>query len=289
MKLNCPNISCHSHYKNFVKIGYYFRKCDSKYIQRFRCKACLKNFSHATGKLEFRHKIRREVPLIRSMYASGVSMRRMAKILKLQRKTINRKVVYLGIKSDRKLKFFRDSLICNPIKKLQFDDLITIEHSKMKPLSVSIAIDEESRKFLGFAVSRIPAFGHLAQKSRNKYGKRPNELKKGLKNLFEQIKESVHPEANIKSDEHQLYPNFVKKYFPDANYERFKGAPGSIAGQGELKKLKYDPLFTLNHNFAMLRANINRLVRRTWCTTKDPQMLATHLSIYMEYHNSELV
>jgi hypothetical protein len=38
----------------------------------------------------------------------------------------------------------------------------------------------------------------------------------------------------------------------------------------------------------MLRANVNRLFRRTWCTTKKAQALVHHLAIYADYHNSVL-
>ena len=58
--------------------------------------------------------------------------------------------------------------------------------------------------------------------------------------------------------------------------EHSKGEKAAITGQGELKKKQRDPLFSINHTLAMLRANINRLVRRTWCTTK----------IYMDVHNT---
>ena len=49
--------------------------------------------------------------------------------------------------------------------------------------------------------------------------------------------------------------------------------------QGELKKRGKDPLFYINHTLAMLRANVNRLIRKTWCTTKDPAQLIYHLAI----------
>ncbi len=41
----------------------------------------------------------------------------------------------------------------------------------------------------------------------------------------------------------------------------------------------------LNHTCAMLRANINRLIRRSWSTTKNAENLAHHLTIYVNYHN----
>ncbi|MBU6155196.1 MAG: hypothetical protein KGP28_12905, partial [Bdellovibrionales bacterium] len=48
------------------------------------------------------------------------------------------------------------------------------------------------------------------------------------------------------------------------------------------------PIFSLNHTCAMLRANLNRLFRRTWCTTKTIQGLIDHLSIYVAFHNRRL-
>jgi len=39
----------------------------------------------------------------------------------------------------------------------------------------------------------------------------------------------------------------------------------------------------------MLRANVNRLIRRTWCTTKRIDRLVDHLTIYADYHNRLLI
>ena len=69
---------------------------------------------------------------------------------------------------------------------------------------------------------------------------------------------------------------------------QYKGEKSRSYGQGELKKTKNDPLFSINHTFAMLRANINRLIRRSWCSTKKIQGLTDHLAIYAWVHNSQL-
>ena len=65
----------------------------------------------------------------------------------------------------------------------------------MKPLSVSLAVDGKRRLILGAEVSRIPAFGPLAEKSRKKYGKRPHEHTEGLLRLFENLKQVVYKKA----------------------------------------------------------------------------------------------
>jgi len=47
---------------------------------------------------------------------------------------------------------------------------------------------------------------------------------------------------------------------------------------------------SLPHNFPYHKSpNINRLIRRTWCSTKDPQMLKHHLDIFITYHNQEIL
>ena len=76
---------------------------------------------------------------------------------------------------------------------------------------------------------------------------------------------------------------------PGGGVQHELGEKGCVAGQGELKKVGKDPLFHINHTLAMLRANINRLFRRTWCTTKDPERLKDHLAIYTWVHNNKLI
>jgi hypothetical protein len=107
--------------------------------------------------------------------------------------------------------------------------------------------------------------------------------------MFLNIKDCINKTALFESDEHKLYPEIVRKFFPDATHIQHKGSRGAIVGQGELKKINYDPLFSINHSCAMLRANINRLIRKTWCTTKKIHMLKAHLDIFIDYHNRELL
>lgn len=283
MKPNCPNPHCKI--KVFtIKDGTFKRANDSRLIQRFKCKNCGKRFSSATFSLAKNQKKRRINHLVASLLSSGLSMRRIAFILKVDKKTIRRKALYLAKKARIEHKEFLKKLK-NKVTHFQFDDLITIEHTKLKPVSISIGIDAKTRTILGAEVSTIGAFGHLAVISRKKYGPRPNTHKKGLKRLFEKVTSTLSKDCLIQSDKHEFYPKFIKTYAPNSEYLRHKGGRSSVAGQGELKKKKYDPLFMINHTCAMLRANINRLIRKTWSTTKNLDRLKDHLDIYINYHN----
>ena len=291
MNCGCPNSECKYHQKSdyVIKDGTYFRKNDSRYIQRLKCSYCNKKFSYSTHSLAYRHKKRRVSYKIYRLYSSGMSIRRIAKELRIHQTTVQRKIIYLAKLAKLKQEKLLYRLSQSPIKHIQIDDLITSEHTKMKPLSVSAIIDAKTRMILGLRVSQIPAFGHLAKKSVEKYGYRKSSHFQNFDELMKKVAPSVDANVLIQSDEHKSYPPLIKKHFPNANHEQFKGEKGAISGQGELKKIVYDPLFSINHTFAMLRANINRLFRRTWNTTKDPQMLQRHLDIYQMYHNQELI
>ena len=217
---------------------------------------------------------------------SGVSMRRAALILRVNRKTIARKLVFLGIIAKSYL--FELNLEQPKANIFEFDDLETIEHTKCKPLSVTLAVESRTRRILGFEVSRMPAKGHLAKISVKKYGFRKDERPLGRQKLFSNIKPLVKDDVEIRSDESPHYPKDVKTYFPNSRHICFKGLRERNSGFGELKKGGYDPLFSINHTFAMLRANIHRLIRRTWCTTKKPERLENQIAIYAIFHNMML-
>jgi hypothetical protein len=181
-----------------------------------------------------------------------------------------------------------NSLPKQSIPAIQFDDLETSEHSKCKPLSVPLVVEAKTRKILSFSVVQMPPKGLLVHIARKKYGPRPDQRAQGWREVLRQAAPLCIPGVQITSDENPHYTLPVSRCLPGAQHIRVKGKRGCIAGQGELKKTGFDPLFSLNHTCAMLRANINRLFRRTWCTTKKRDGLIAHLWIYLKYHNQEL-
>ena len=134
----------------------------------------------------------------------------------------------------------------------------------------------------------MPAKGLLAHVAFRKYGPREDLRSEGWNALFSSLKPIVSPTAVWLSDQNPHYPKHLFAHHPDAEHKTTPGRRGCVAGQGELKKIGFDPLFSLNHTCAMLRANLNRLFRRTWCTTKTQQGLIDHLSLYVSFHNRAL-
>ena len=128
----------------------------------------------------------------------------------------------------------------------------------------------------------------MAKKAFKRYGFRRDERALARKLLFQELAPVVARGAAIRSDSNPYYKNDVKRHFPTCQHLTCIGTRGAITGQGELKKIKFDPLFSLNHTYAMFRANIVRLIRKTWCTTKKKERLEDHLAIYAVYHNAHL-
>ena len=145
--------------------------------------------------------------------------------------------------------------------------------------------DADRRFILAAKPCQIASFGHLAKISVKKYGKRKSYHRENLDDVFKLITPLVKEDAIIDSDEHQNYLPAVKKYFPSAKYSQFKSEKSCIAGQGELKRTKFDPLYSINHTLAMLRDGISTMVRRSWSTTQDTKRLEGHLEIFIYYYN----
>jgi hypothetical protein len=162
------------------------------------------------------------------------------------------------------------------------------EHTKLKPLSIPILVDKHTRRILAFDVVSMPAKGRLAALSRKKYGLRPDHRAAGINQLLEKMKPKLKHSSVIRSDNCPRYSSPMKRHLPELQHLTCLGGRGCVSGQGELKRKVYDPLFSLNHTAAMLRANINRLFRRTWCISKKAENLRNHIQIYVRYHNEIL-
>jgi transposase-like protein/IS1 family transposase len=284
MKIKCPK--CEVQRPNISKNGFFKRKSDSKIIQRYFCKACKLEFSTATFSDYYYQKKRRLNFFIRKDLCSSTSMRRIALNYKISRTTVKRKVDFLAFQANIK---HNQWLKEQNFKTVEFDDLETFELTKCKPISISMAVESNTRKIIDFKVSSIGAKGRLTSVAFKKYGKRKNESYKNRKKLFKELKSVVSSEALFKTDMHKDYKRLIKNHFPKAEHRAYKSVRSSLTGQGELKRTQFDPIFSVNHVFAMLRDNIKRLSRKTWCTTKKLEELDKHVRIYVDFHNSVLI
>ena len=297
-RLRCRNLHCERRraeqgsdptLKAFARKGFYSRKSDGKRVTRFICLLCRKTYSTASLSPCYWQKKRRVNVAVVRLLVSGVSQRRVARLLVLNRKTVIRKFLFMASQARLRQGEMLKEFAGGKLFRLQFDEMESAEHSKCLPLSIPLLVEEKTRRIVGFKVCRMPAKGLLAGISRKKYGKRSDERQRAAHSLFASLSPYISANANILSDENPKYSSWIKKAFPHVVHRTTKGRRGAITGQGELKKIGFDPLFSLNHTCAMLRANINRLFRRTWCTTKRADRLEAHIMLYADYHNRVLI
>ena len=289
LKIACPyHLPLPGHTPAPVRTkGWFYRPSDKRRLQRYFCHECHRSFSEATVTLEYRQRKRRINEFLFTLLASNNSMRRSAIISRVTRKTVARRLSYFSKVAER----YQENLLSAlpALGKVHFDDMETSEHTKMKPLSIPIAVEHPSRLILSVDVARMPAKGLLAEKSRKKYGLRPDERAAAWRHVLGTVARLASPEVMITTDSHKRYPQAIRRHLPHANHIQVKGRRGCVAGQGELKVGGWDPLFSLNHTAAMLRANICRLIRRTWCTTKKKDCLRQHIMLYVMWHNETII
>jgi transposase-like protein len=278
--MNCPSCTCR---KNVQKRGFYRRPSDQKKVQRYYCKPCKKGFSEQTFAVDYRHRKRWFNQACFTTLCSGVSQRRLAYIFGVVPRTIARRVIRFGVICSKNLDANRRLIA--PVKEVQFDELESFIHTKLKPVTIPIAVEKKTRRVLAVEIGNIGAKGSLKYSALQKYGKRPSERKSSLKKLMKSLQVCVSESACFGTDQAPLYPKLIREYFPKASHKTSKGSRGAVVGLGELKKIAFDPLFTLNHTYAMFRDNLKTLSRRTWATAKRKDRLFHLINIYAWFHN----
>jgi transposase-like protein len=273
----CPISSCKS--TSVKRHGYFRIKRTNSIIRRYRCKTCNKTFSSRTTSPDYRHKKRDlNAPLL-SLLAKGVTLRDCARFLGITYKNTYRKFLWLGDQAEEYKK-----LLKLEAQSLFFDEMETIEHTKCKPLGIFLAVNEEYL-LLEAKVAKMPAKGRLAKFSVKKYGKRIDERPQVAEECFCLIKEKLKlPPKEIFSDAKPSYFPLVTRHFPKVPHyihsRADKDRHRDRIHENHHKK-RFDPMFRVNQRCAKLRAQIKRLARRSWCTTKKPENLQRHLNIFL--------
>ena len=268
--------------KNVIRRGFFTRKSDRKRIQLYKCKKCKKCFSDQTFSFDYHLKKRYLNQEVFRLLCKGNSQRGIAFLLDVKAEAIALRIKKFAKLAKKHLKKTREK---EDLSEVFFDEMESFEHTKCKPVTMPIAVNPKNRKILSVSAGKIAAKGILAEISIKKYGPRQCERKAKLSNMLTELKDSHSGEITFSTDQSPHYPPALKKIFDKYRHISYKGKRGCVVGQGELKAAGRDPLFSLNHTYAMIRDNIKRLSRRTWCTTKRIDMLENILYVYAYFHN----
>jgi len=290
---HCPFPACDHHQVEagfrFQRHGSYRRRQDGRCVQRFRCLACGRRFSAQSFRLDYRQqKARINVPLLGCL-VSKVSHRQTARILRIDRKTVHRRLRLWGPAMRRWHEAFlaRARRAGGLIGSYSFDELETFEGDRrLRPLTVPVLIHRKSRFLISFDVADLPARGGLSpldrerkQRAENLRGRRRSGSKTAVERCLIELK-SVHaPKVPIElvTDRKQSYPPLVRKHFP------LRGA--FVREYSTTVRNTLNPLFPINHTLAMMRDHVSRLVRRSWCASQRAAELKHHLWIWTAWRN----
>ena len=291
----CPNASCGHHLAargaRFYKYAGYFRtRYNHQPVPRYRCRECGKYFSSHT----FRHTYRQTRPdLNRSIFellCSGVTQRRIAKLLRCDRKTVARKLLFLS-------QYFGEMHFQEVRKgnlqfaQAQFDEMESFEHTRLKPLTIALAVSGNGEKILGAKVAPIVYKGRLAKLAFKKYGKREDKGAEARSSVLESVATCLAkaPIAVVTSDAKPSYRPAIGHAFGGKAviHRAFANRQNQLryATHPLRRRNVADPLFYLNHVSARIRHDLSRMMRKVWNTTKLARYLQAHLNLFMAYYN----
>lgn len=270
----CPNTACAYHARPpadfYRKRGYYRPKHNHQPVPRYECRGCGRLFS-ATRMKPIRQHHRPDLnQQIFKMAVSGVSMRRMQKLLDCSRTTIARKIDHLAqqarIHHAKWMATLQTAYVMG-------DELETFLHARWKQLSVPLVLRVKTGEVLAFAVARQPSkMAKGIQFNRWVIDDRPQAIRQVLQTIAPCLK----PGSTIATDKHSSYPKWIRQNLPGVKHQPVKSPVGNI---------DYDPLFVINVAFAKMRNDLARLGRKTWTTTKSLKGLEDHLWLWVAWTN----
>lgn len=114
-----------------IRMGFFYRRSDSRKIQRFRCKLCNRSFSSASFSACFGQKKRRLNRPIRNLLISGVSQRRIARLLKIHPITVKRKFLFLSAQAKLRQRELLSKLPPQSLFSIQFDEMESSEQTSI--------------------------------------------------------------------------------------------------------------------------------------------------------------
>ncbi len=266
-------------------MGYYRTKHNRRNVPRYRCRACGKSFSTRTDSPTAGQHKPQVNGMLMKLVCSGVTMRRTAKILGIARDTVTRKVGWLATQAHRThTQNIDEGGIATSY--VQFDELETFECSKHQPIGVSFAIRVKTGEIIDVEVAKKSAW---TQKGKDR-GWTLDHTRAACESVMTIVRKCLKPGGTIATDGSRMYGRAIPKAVPGANHKPYirdkKAKDDPVVNIARNRGgTKCDPLFMVNHMCAKLRADISRLARRTWATTKKLERLQDHLLIYVAFQN----
>jgi transposase-like protein len=281
----CPHCGKKDGHKN----GFRFIGAYQKRIQRYRCVSCDRVFTDEPKTIASQHQHK---PWINKkmlhLLCSGVTQRRMAKIIGVTRNTVAKRLNYFAATAEQIHDSYleKQELLSNLY---QIDEMETFISNGNRKASIILVVTA-GRWCSGLIVAaEVHAIGEAKNEADPQFQKEA-AYQRALSKLEKTTTElsTLH----VLCDGKKAYPEQLQKYFKDKknldltvmhNTER-------IAAMKDFNKTHsgqhaHDVMFALNHVGAKIRRDLARMQRQTWATSKSYEWLQKHLHLYILYNN----
>jgi hypothetical protein len=269
--------------KFFRRKGFYYPKCRSDGVPRFRCRSCGRDFSFQT----FRHDRGDQKPWCNEqvflLLCSGVSLRQIGRLVKIDIHSVQGKKRKMG----RTFGPLHHNL-CPRLpadRTYLLDEEETYEAASIRPLTLPVLVEQENWFMVATAVGSIRRLARTGSRRRLQqereerlHGRRPDQSRECVRKVLSELARLV-PEGNLvlRSDDKATYGVLAKELF--GNRLRHEVTPGTLI------RRTHNPLFAVNTTLAMSRDNCGRLRRKSWLVTKKAERLQNHMLVFTIYRN----
>lgn len=241
--------------------------------QRFQCKECKKTFTKRTDSLNYRHRKQNLRNKITELYCEGMSLRAIGRVLKINRKTVNKYFIEnSNVARVNNLKKIEQGGIMTTY--VQFDELETFEHTRRKPIGIQCSIRVKTGEIISTKICTVPLKALTVSKRYIMDWNIKVHRDTALTDMFLETKKTLKENYVVSCDMANRPVMLAKKFFSPENIQSYKS---SLEG----KKIDY--------TFMKMRQDISRLRRKTLATTKKKEFLQKHLDLYTDYHNTKRV
>ena len=241
---------------------------------RYQCKACLKTFTKRTHTLNYRHRKQHLRERISEMYCEGMSQRAIARVLKINRKTVEKYFIECSLRSRvRNLKRLNSGAIKTTY--VQFDELETYEQGKRRPLGVQCSVRAKTGEIISTKVCKIPVKALSVSKSYVDWWNQNVNRSSAITDMLLETQKVLSDRYSMVACDNAKQPvSLAKKILSSHKVQVYNSGASN-------KKIDL--------TFLKMRQDISRLRRRTLATTKRQDRLQAHLDLYTDYHNMKRI
>jgi hypothetical protein len=203
----------------------------------------------------------------------------------INRKTVVRKFLFLAkmaeIEHHKALRHKNFN-----VSDVQFDEMLSFEHTRLKPLSISLAVESKSFRIIDLQVAQSHYQGRLSSIALAKYGKREDKSFEARRRVLESIRSQMSQSCHITTDAKPSYCREIKELIPAARLSQVRNRGNRLKILlSARRRNSRDRMFELNLIAARIRHDLSRMSRKSWVTTKLTERLQKHLLLFVAFEN----